>query len=95
MADRSEGGKATRQDIAQAMRDMDIAMMSTHADRGIATRPMSNNRDVDFDGTSHFFTRASSNVARQIAADPRVALGYAGEGLLEQVGELSLDVVSH
>ncbi len=40
-------------DIAEKMRDIDIAMLSTHSDNGtIAARPMSNNRQVDYDGDS-------------------------------------------
>lgn len=67
-------------DIARAMRDMDIAMFATRVDGALASRPMSNNRDVDFDGTSRFFTRDSSNVAQQVEADPAVVLDYSGEG---------------
>jgi general stress protein 26 len=47
----------TLSDIAEKMRDIDIAMLSTHTDGGIiASRPMSNNRDVEFDGDSYYFT---------------------------------------
>ena len=41
----------TLADLAEKMRDIDFTMLSTHSrDGGIASRPMSNNRDVDYDG---------------------------------------------
>jgi general stress protein 26 len=40
-------------DISEKMRDIDIAMLCTHTEGGaIAGRPMSNNREVDYDGDS-------------------------------------------
>ena len=44
-------------DLATKMRGIDIAMLSTRTAGGeIASRPMSNNGDVDDDGDSYFFT---------------------------------------
>ena len=69
----------TLPDIAKAMRHIDIAMLSTvSADGAIAGRPMSNNRDVDFDGDTYFFTSAKMPVAAEIAANPQVGLAYQG-----------------
>ena len=43
-------------DLAEKMRDIDFTMLSTRAEDGsIGSRPMSNNRDVDYDGDSFFF----------------------------------------
>lgn len=45
--------KMSLADISKKMRDIDVAMLSTHTDGGaIAGRPMSNNREVDYDGDS-------------------------------------------
>lgn len=41
-------------EIAKEMAGIDIAILSTHAENGeIADRPMSNNGDVAYDGTSY------------------------------------------
>ncbi|MFC7553714.1 hypothetical protein ACFQU7_17940 [Pseudoroseomonas wenyumeiae] len=40
-------------DLSEKMRDIDIAMLSTHAEDGsIASRPMSNNGQVEYQGDS-------------------------------------------
>ncbi len=71
-------------DLASKMRGIDIAMLSTKTAGGeIASRPMSNNGDVDYDGDSYFFTWDSSHVVTDIEADDRVSLAFSVEpGLL-------------
>ncbi len=67
-------------DISEKMRDMDFAMLSTRSEDGsIAARPMSNNRQVDFDGDSFFFTLDSTRTVADIRRDPQVGLGYQGK----------------
>jgi general stress protein 26 len=44
-------------EISKRMAGIDIAILSTHTKGGqIANRPMSNNGDVEYDGTSYYFT---------------------------------------
>ncbi len=71
-------------DLSGKMRDMDIAMLSTHTDGGaIASRPMSNNREVDYDGDSYYFTWDKSRMVADIERDPKVSLSFHGSsGLL-------------
>ena len=70
----------TLADIAKDMRHIDIAILSTVTSGGaIAGRPMSNNKDVDYDGDAYFFTDASTEVAAEIEANPQVGLGYQGK----------------
>ena len=70
----------TLKDIAEKMRDIDFTMLSTYTDGGaIASRPMSNNRDVDYDGDSWFFTTEDSRMVSDIAADPTVGLTFQGK----------------
>lgn len=71
-------------DLSEKMRKIDFAVMFTRAENGYpAGRPMSNNRDVEFDGDSYFFTFESSRTVSDIEKDPRVALSYRGDaGLL-------------
>jgi general stress protein 26 len=75
-------------DIAAKMRGIDIAMLSTKtADGEIASRPMSNNGDVDYDGDSYFFTLAASRMVGDIEKDARVSLSFSIEpGLLSGDG---------
>ncbi|NDV86349.1 pyridoxamine 5'-phosphate oxidase family protein [Aurantimonas aggregata] len=74
----------TLSDLAEAMRDIDFAMLSTKTGAGdIAARPMSNNRDVDYDGDSFFFTYEEARTVSDIERDPKVGLSFQGKaGLL-------------
>jgi general stress protein 26 len=66
-------------DIAEKMRDIDITMLSTKTDGGaIAARPMSNNRDVEYDGDSFYFTWERSRMVEDIKRDPKVGLAFQG-----------------
>ncbi|MBU3077075.1 pyridoxamine 5'-phosphate oxidase family protein [Sphingomonas quercus] len=74
MPDRSLG------EIAEKMRDIDFAMLSTRAENdAIAARPMSTNRDVAYDGDSYFFTWAGSHMVADITRDARVGLSFQGK----------------
>ncbi len=75
-------------DIAEAMKDIDFAMLSTRAQNGaIGTRPMSNNRDVDYDGDSYFFALDSTHTVEDIQRDAQVGLSMEGKrGLLGKPG---------
>ncbi|WP_118857093.1 pyridoxamine 5'-phosphate oxidase family protein [Sphingomonas mesophila] len=74
----------TLAEISEKMRDLDFTILSTRTESGaLAGRPMSNNREVDYDGDSFFFTCEDTKKVGDIRRDPNVALGYqggAGEG---------------
>ena len=74
----------TLPDLAEKMKDIDFAMLSTHTHGGaIGARPMSNNREVDYDGDSYYFTWANSLMVEDIGRDPQVGLSFLGKsGLL-------------
>ncbi|MET0250377.1 MAG: pyridoxamine 5'-phosphate oxidase family protein [Sphingobium sp.] len=76
--------KPTLASLAEKMRDIDFAMLSTHTNGGqIGARPMSNNRDVDYDGDSYYFTTDDSLMVQDIERDPKVGLTFQGKaGLL-------------
>lgn len=64
-------------DVSEKMRDIDFTMLSTRTEGGaIASRPMSNNREVDYDGDSYFFTCDDKRTVADIERDPNVGLGY-------------------
>ncbi len=72
--------------LAKKMKDIDFTMLSTRAEGGqIAARPMSNNRDVDYDGDSYYFTTSDTVMVSDIERDPKVGLSLQGSaGLLKQ-----------
>lgn len=74
----------TLSDLAEGMRDIDFAMLTTRApDGNLGGRPMSNNREVDYDGDSYYFTWDSAQMITDIGRDPRIALSFQGKaGLL-------------
>ncbi len=65
--------KKSLADIAKEMAGIDIAILSTHTENGeIANRPMSNNGDVSYDGTSFYFTYEQARAVSDIQRDPKV-----------------------
>ena len=70
--------------VSEKMRDIDFAVLTTRTENGaLAARPMSNNREVDFDGDCYFFALDSTRTVADIKRDPKVGLAYRGtSGLL-------------
>lgn len=67
-------------DVARMMRKIDFAMLMTFAPGGqIGGRPMSNNREVDYNGYSYYFTRGLSQMVRDIERNSQVALAFQGD----------------
>lgn len=63
--------------LSQKMRSIDIAMLSTKTEGGhIASRPMSNNGEVEYDGSSFYFTFEQSRTVSDIERDPMVSLAF-------------------
>jgi general stress protein 26 len=84
----------TLADISEALKDIDFCMLVSRAEDGtIGGRPMSNNREVDYEGTSRFFTSADTRMIDDIERDPSVGLTYQGKaGVLGLVGKPGLFV---
>jgi general stress protein 26 len=72
--------------LADKMKDIDFAMLSTHTEDGqIGARPMSNNRDVAYGGDSYYFATEDTMMVQDIERDPRVGLSFQGRtGWLRQ-----------
>jgi len=67
------------QDISDAMREIDFCTLVTRApDGAIAARPMSNNRNVSYEGDSWFFTYEDHRMIRDIKGDAHVGTTYMG-----------------
>ena len=65
------------------MRDLDFCMMVTRDGRDtLHSRPMSNNRKVDYDGDSWFFSYEDSGKVRQINTNPMVSLIFQTDNMV-------------
>ena len=86
----------TLAEISEAMKDIDFCMLVSRAEDGsLGGRPMSNNREVEFEGTSRFFTCDHHRSVADIERDPSVGLSYQGKaGLLGIVGKPGMFVQS-
>ena len=71
-------------EVSEKMRDIDFTVLSTRTEGGsLAARPMSNNREVEYDGDSYFFTCDDTRTVADILRDPNVGLAYqAKSGML-------------
>jgi len=70
-------------DISKMMSKLDICMMSTIAfDGTIASRPMSNNGDVEYDGNSYFFSYDQSEVVNELKENDNINLTFTGKDQL-------------
>lgn len=79
--------KKSLSEIAEQMAGIDNAILSTHTEGGeIANRPMSNNGDVTYDGTSYYFTYEQARAVSDIQRDPKVALGFSSEAGIFSAG---------
>jgi general stress protein 26 len=78
--------KAVTQDdklskLREIVKAVDICMLTTTDDEGgLRSRPMSNNRDVEFDGDLWFFTYGSSHKVDEVGRVPQVNAGFADVG---------------
>lgn len=75
-------------DISEAMKDIDFCMLTTVSTDGLAARPMSNNREVEFDGDCFFFSDGSSRTVSDLEKNPTAGLTFQGSGgLMGVVGK--------
>lgn len=69
----------TLADIAERMKDIDFCMLTSKSANGqLPSRPMSNNRDVDYDGDSWFFAYDNAGFVEDIGRDAHVSLSFSG-----------------
>jgi general stress protein 26 len=66
--------------ISNKMKELDICMLSTTGGRGaVSTRPMSNNRQVKYNGESFFFTDKNTQKVRDVTKNSSVSLSFTGK----------------
>lgn len=69
----------TLHELSEKMRDIDFTMLFTKSEDGaLAGRPMSNNREVEYEGDSYFFTDGDTRTVRDIERDPTVSMSVVG-----------------
>ena len=74
----------TLSDVSEAMKDIDFCTLSTQAGGGaIGARPMSNNRNVDYEGDAWFFTYGDRRMVADIERDANVGVTYLGSAGLK------------
>jgi general stress protein 26 len=67
--------------LREIVKDVDICMLTTVDERGeLRSRPMSNNREVEFDGDLWFFTYGSSHKVDEVGRVPKVNASFADVG---------------
>jgi general stress protein 26 len=72
--------KKTLKEISKKMRKLDFCMLTTVTGRGMAaSRPMSNNGDVEYDGNSYFFSWDDSHVAKDLKKNANFNLSFNGD----------------
>src|SRR4029079_2647696 len=73
-------GRDAIPEIAELLKDIDICMFATRGDDGeLHARPMSNNRQVEWDGDSWFFAPADGRLVAEIRRDPAALTTYRAE----------------
>ena len=64
--------------LREIVKAVDICMLTTVDERGdLHSRPMSNNRDIEFDGDLWFFTYGSSHKVDEVGRVPQVNASFA------------------
>jgi general stress protein 26 len=72
-------GKLNLQQLSEMMRDIDFVMLQTRTENGqIAGRPMSNNKDVEYDGSSFYFLMQDTRTFSDVRNHPEVNLAIQG-----------------
>src|SRR5690349_16178865 len=67
--------------VAELLKRIDMCMFATvGADGELHARPMSNNGDVEWDGSSWFFAPADGRLAGELRANPQAVTSYQAEG---------------
>ena len=67
--------------IAEMLKQIDICIFTTTGDGGeLHARPMSNNRQVEWDGDSWFFAPADGRLVAELKGNPTAVTVYRADG---------------
>lgn len=74
--EKTDQGKLAK--VRALIKDIDLCMLTTIDEHGhLHSRPMSNNRDVDFNGDLYFYARGDSHKALEIEREHFVNVAFA------------------
>ena len=76
--DESMARKESIAKLASLMKDIDFGMLTTRDDDGtLRSRPMSTNKNVEFDGDVYFFTYGESHKVLEAQHSPQVNVSFS------------------
>lgn len=72
--------------VTKIMKKLDLCMLTTVDGRGIPdARPMSNNREVEYEGTSYFFTTTDTAMVKHIRKNDHVILSFISDKMFRKL----------
>lgn len=78
--------KDTLKKISKLMKKLDLCMLTTVDGRGVPdARPMSNNREVAYEGTSYFFTTSDTLMVKHIKKNPKVVISFIDNSIFKKL----------
>ena len=88
-------GREAIPEIARMLREIDVCVFATRGEGGqLHARPMSNNRQVEWDGDSWFFAPSGGRLVAELEAEPRAVNAYRveeGFGFISVSGRASIE----
>jgi general stress protein 26 len=88
-------GREAIPEIARMLKDIDVCVFATRGHAGqLHARPMSNNRQVEWDGDSWFFAPRDGRLVAELEAEPSAVNAYAvekGFGFISVSGRTSIE----
>lgn len=81
-------------ELAAIMKHIDICMLTTNGPRGvIESRPMSNNREVEYDGNNYFFADGDSDLVKHLKKNNQVNLAFIGHKSFLNRSDIYISVI--
>jgi general stress protein 26 len=88
-------GREAIPEIARMLKAIDVCVFATRGNGGqLHARPMSNNRQVEWDGDSWFFAPADGRLVAELEAEPMAVTAYRAEkgfGFISVSGRTSVE----
>lgn len=86
----------TLKNLSDRMAKIDFAMLTTCTDGvAFASRPMSNNGEVEYQGDSYYFAYDTARTVSDVAANPNVTLAFQGNTSLLGAPGMFIAVQGH
>lgn len=78
--------KISIKNVSKMIKKLDLCMLTTINGRGTPeSRPMSNNHQVDYDGTSYFFTWDKSLTVKDLKKNTNVSLNFIDNKIFKKL----------